>query len=456
MGLVEGYNTSSDSDSDTTQNKPIYEKKNNNFHKQHVSYEQPQENINKRKLQLTKSELKRRRKVRKGDGPWGSWSGSDEGAPDTNETQTEQQDAFMNMADEEDQDSDVVETDEISHFYGKSEKDYQGRGYLHPPSDIGVDLDKERMSFRCFLPKKVIRNYPGHADGTTALKFLPKTGHLVLSGGNDHIIKIWDFYHDHECLRDFRGHTKPIKALRFTEDGQSFLSSSFDRSVKIWDTETGKVKTKLHLKSTPADVESRPTNSHEFIVGLSNSKILHYDDRVSEKQGLVQIYDHHLSSILALKYFPDGSKFISSSEDKTVRIWENQINVPIKQISDTAQHSMPYLNVHPSHNYFCAQSMDNRIYSFSLKPKYKRHPKKIFKGHSSAGYGISLSFSSDGRYICSGDSKSRLFTWDWNTSRLLNSIKIPGNKPVTQVDWHPQETSKVICSGAAGKIYVCD
>ncbi|CAI4379922.1 CMF_collapsed_G0013420.mRNA.1.CDS.1 [Saccharomyces cerevisiae] len=81
----------------------------------------------------------------------------------------------------------------------------------------------------------------------------------------------------------------------------------------------------------------------------------------------------------------------------SVRIWENQINVPIKQISDTAQHSMPFLNVHPSQNYFCAQSMDNRIYSFSLKPKYKRHPKKIFKGHSSAGYGISLAFSGDGR-----------------------------------------------------------
>ncbi|CAI4056235.1 hypothetical protein N7582_000548 [Saccharomyces uvarum] len=455
MGLVEGYSTSSDSDSDSgiIENQPIYKR---NANSQNDLYEPTKENIHKRKQHLTKSELKRRRKIRKGGGPWGSWSGSDEEGLENNESRVGQQDTFIDEVDEDDQDSDAVQTEEVSNFYGKSEKDYQGRGYLHPPNDIDVDLHKERMSFRCYLPKTVIRKYAGHSSGTTALKFLPKTGHLFLSGGNDHTIKIWDFYHDRECLRDFQGHTKPIKALRFADDCLSFLSSSFDRNVKMWDTETGKVKTRLHLKSTPADVESRPTNPHEFIVGLSNSKILHYDDRVSEKQGLVQTYDHHLSSILALKYFPDGSKFISSSEDKTVRIWENQINVPIKQISDTAQHSMPFLNVHPSHNYFCAQSMDNRIYSFSLKPKYKRHPKKIFKGHSSAGYGIGLSFSGDGRYISSGDSKSRLFTWDWNTSRMLNNVKIPGNKPITQVDWHPQETSKVICSGAAGKIYVCD
>ncbi|CAI4059020.1 Cdc40p SKDI_04G5740 [Saccharomyces kudriavzevii IFO 1802] len=454
MGLVEGYESSSDSDSGPVECNSIREEKKNHLHK-HASYERPQRSIYKRKPHTTKSELKRRRKDRKGDGPWGRWSGSDDESSETEEMQTKLQDTII-PAIEDDEDSDVAKTEEVSNFYGSSEKDYQGRGYLHPPNDINVDLRKEKMNFRCYLPKKVIRNYAGHLDGTTALKFLPKTGHLILSGGNDHIIKLWDFYHDHECLRDFRGHTKPIKALRFTEDCQSFLSSSFDRSVKIWDTETGKVKTKLHLKSTPADVESRPTNPHEFIVGLSNSKILHYDDRIPEKQGLVQTYDHHLSSILALRYFPDGSKFISSSEDKTVRIWENQINVPVKQISDTAQHSMPFLNVHPSHSYFCAQSMDNRIYSFSLKPKYKRHPKKIFKGHSSAGYGISLSFSGDGRYICSGDSKSRLFIWDWNSSRLLNNIKLPGNKPITQVDWHPQETSKVICSGTAGKIYVCD
>lgn len=455
MGLVDGYDTSSDSDLNFDEGKSVHEKKNGNLHED-TSYEPSSNNIHKRKSHFTKSELKRRRKTRKGDGPWGSWSSSDDETSQASETQKEDQDIFVHALVEDNLDSEQIEVEEVSHFYGKSEKDYQGRGYLYPPNDVDVDLREERISFRCYLPKKVIRNYPGHPEGTTALKFLPKTGHLILSGGNDHTIKIWDFYHDYECLRDFRGHSKPIKALRFTEDCQSFLSSSFDRSVKIWDTETGKVKTRLHLNSTPADVESRPTNPHEFIVGLSNSKILHYDDRVSENQGLVQTYDHHLSSILALKYFPDGSKFISSSEDKTVRIWENQINVPIKQISDTAQHSMPFLNVHPSQNYFCAQSMDNRIYSFSLKPKYKRHPKKIFKGHSSAGYGISLAFSGDGRYICSGDSKSRLFTWDWNTSRLLNNIKIPGNKPITQVDWHPQETSKVICSGAAGKIYVCD
>lgn len=401
----------------------------------------------KRKFKFSKRELKQWKKERKSAGNDGS---DDDLIYKGGRIEADFNDEVVNDNDE----NDINNTEEVSTFYGTQEKDYQGRSFLFPPLDIDVDLNKKQ--FKCFLPKKVVYRYKGHSNGTTSLKMLPETGHLFLSGGNDNKVKIWDFYHDRKCLRDYVGHSKPIKTIDFSSDAKQFLSGSFDHSLKIWDTESGKVTKRLQLHSIPNSAEFRPTNSNEFVVGLSSSKIHHYDTRVPEKKGLVQVYDHHLSSILAVKYFPDGSRFISSSEDKTVRIWNNQVNIPIKQISDTTQHSMPYVDVHPEKNYFCTQSMDNVIYTFGMKPKYKRHPNKKFIGHSSAGYGIGFTFSPDGRFLCSGDAKGSVYLWDWNSTKMLKSLNIPIKTPVTQVAWHPKETSKILCSGPDGRIFVLD
>lgn len=406
---------------------------------------------NKKRSYFSKSELKSKKRNRKGQGPWSRWDTSSEDEILNDPTDTTN---FPQFNDETTNDN--VRSVESSNFYGKSLVDYQGRGILHPPSDVNIDFTKEPLSFQCYLPKNMIHLYSGHENGVTRLRFLPKSGHLFLSSGHDQTIKIWDLYHERSLLRDYNGHLKSISDINFTADGSNFVSVSYDQSLKVWDTETGSIKYKNLFKSIPNCSTFHPINGNEMLVGLSNSEIHHFDLRESYKNGLIQTYDHHLASVIALKYFPNGSKFVSSSEDKTVRIWENQINIPIKQISDTTQHSMPWIETHPEKNYFSTQSLDNTIYTYSMKPKYKKHPKKMFQGHNSVGYSISFGFSPDGRYISSGDSKGYIFIWDWKTTRLLKKLDPPDGKPITSIVWSPQETSKMICSGNDGKIYLFD
>ena len=57
----------------------------------------------------------------------------------------------------------------------------------------------------------------------------------------------------------------------------------------------------------------------------------------------------------------NGTKMVTSSDDKKVLVWEWDIGVPIKYISDPTMHSMPLITMHPSEKYLVCQSLDNKI-----------------------------------------------------------------------------------------------
>ncbi|AMD22944.1 HHR175Cp [Eremothecium sinecaudum] len=461
MPLVEGYSSTSESEGDQIEEIETLDKGNGQkvensgvliLNKVADPTSSVSVGIERKRHNLSKSNLKAKRSKRKGKGPWAKWDSSS----DSNDDAGLGEDYVSDLVAPELDATEVPIDNEQSTFHGKAQKDYLGRGILHPPADVGVEFDKEPLSFKCYLPKKIIHRYEGHKGGVTALHFIPKSAHLFASGGNDNTVRLWDMYHDRGLLRDYCGHSKPIRDISFSPSGAQLASSSYDGSVKIWDTETGDVKHRILPHAIPNCISFHPINGNELIVGLSNSEIKHYDLRTSGKNAVIQTYDHHTSAVNALKYFPDGSKFISSSDDKTVRIWDNQINIPIKQIADTSQYSMPWLQVHPEKNYFASQCMDNSIQVFSMKPKYKRHPKKTFKGHMVTGFNIKLDISPDGKYLTSGDAKGKLYIWDWKTAKILKTLNVPAEDALTNVAWSPQETSKVICGGTNGRISLFD
>jgi len=107
------------------------------------------------------------------------------------------------------------------------------------PTDIDVNLLGEPGTQECFIPKRHIHTWSGHTKGVNAIRFFPKTAHLLLSCSMDTKVKIWDVYHDRRVLRTYMGHTKGVRDICFNNDGTRFLSAGFDKFVKLWDTETG-------------------------------------------------------------------------------------------------------------------------------------------------------------------------------------------------------------------------
>ncbi|KAK4526418.1 hypothetical protein GAYE_SCF24G4333 [Galdieria yellowstonensis] len=344
--------------------------------------------------------------------------------------------------------STVSQTKSIFHL--KQMYDYRGRSFIEPPSEWKKDKEHE-----CFIPKKAVTTLTGHTKGVTAIRFFPGFGHLLLSSSMDAKVKLWDVYSSYQVVRTYLGHSKSVRDIVFDHDGRRFLSAGYDRLIRLWDTETGSCLQTFPIASNPYCVRFYMGNEgcNEFLVGCSDKRILQYDCRSGE---MVQSYDQHLGAVNTITFIDENRRFVSSSDDKTLRVWEYGIPVVVKYISEPSLHSMPASVVHPSGRFVCYQCLDNQIVTFSVKGEsFKFHHKKRFAGHVVAGYACQPDISPDGRFVMSGDSGGKLFFWDWKRHRILRTLKVHDAVTISCA-WHPVEPSKVATCSWDGLIKYWD
>lgn len=55
-----------------------------------------------------------------------------------------------------------------------------------------------------------------------------------------------------------------------------------------------------------------------------------------------------MGPVNSITFVEDGKRIVSTSDDKSMRVWEWDIPVDIKYIADPSMHSMPYVSVHPN------------------------------------------------------------------------------------------------------------
>ncbi|KAL0485053.1 pre-mRNA-processing factor 17 [Acrasis kona] len=335
-----------------------------------------------------------------------------------------------------------------SEFHLLEERDYLNRTFISPPTFI-KPISNYKES-KCALPKKWIHTFTGHSKGVSCIEFFPGYGHLFLSTSMDGLAKIWDVNNHRQCVMTYSGHTKAIRQCSFAPDGGTFATAGYDQLVRMWDTETGKVINTLSHHSTPyaVKVHPNPARNNEVLIGCSNKKIYTWDSRSNK---IIQKYNRHLGAVNTITFIDDNRRFVTSSDDKTLRVWEYGLPVEVKYVADPTMHSMPFVAAHPNGKWLLAQSLDNNILVYESSKGFRQHKSKKFTGHVIAGYAIQCGFSNDARYVLSGDSQGNVDFWDWKSMEKLKTIKCHDNVCIGAT-WHPIHKSQVLTCGWDGLI----
>jgi pre-mRNA-processing factor 17 len=142
-------------------------------------------------------------------------------------------------------------------------------------------------------------------------------GHLLLSAGLEGKCKIWDVFGDRNCKRTYIGHEEGVKAIHFSNDGSEFLSSGYDRYIRLWDVETGQARGTFSNRKMGYDVKFYPNDNNVFLVAASDNKIYQWDVRTG---GVCQEYNYHLQPCNTINFFDNGRKFVSTSDDKKILV----------------------------------------------------------------------------------------------------------------------------------------
>lgn len=338
-----------------------------------------------------------------------------------------------------------------STFHGKEALDFKGQSWMAPPAGLGsaVNEDLEMDHHKCFIPKKCIHRFTGHNKGVHRIRLFPRTGHLLLSAGLDGKCKVWSV-EARQIMRTYVGHSAAVRDVQFNHNGTKFVSASFDRYLRLWNTETGDVLQTFTNRAVPYVVKFYPHDDNFFVVGCSNNKIVTYNATTAE---VTQEYSHHLAPVNAIIFVEDhGTKMVTTSDDKKVLVWEWDIGVPIKYISDPTMHSMPVLTLHPAKQFFVAQSLDNTICVFQAHDRFALQRKKKFSGHIVSGYACDICFSPDGQFLVSGDGNGKVCFWDFKRARLLQKFKAHDKGPAIGCVWHPLDPSMMFTCGWDGVI----
>ena len=106
---------------------------------------------------------------------------------------------------------------------------------------------------------RCLHTIEGHTGGVAALA-LSQDGRILISGGWDKMIHLWD-WRTGDSQHTLSGHIAAITCLALSPDGEMLASGSRDTTVKLWDWRTGIIH---HSLDDPGAEKPRPISSLAF------------------------------------------------------------------------------------------------------------------------------------------------------------------------------------------------
>ncbi|KAF5315780.1 hypothetical protein D9611_004800 [Ephemerocybe angulata] len=185
---------------------------------------------------------------------------------------------------------------------------------------------------------KNTKTFPGHEHAVSSVRFMPGD-QLIISASRDRTIRLFDVASTHQ-IRTLSGHSEWVRCAVPSSDGKLVVSCSKDQTVRLWDPLTGETKSELRghdndvlvvafapisayaaIRELAGIPNTDRTKRHGLFVasGARDKTIKLWDTQTGQ---MIRNLAGHDNWVRALAFHPSGKYLLSSSDDKTIRVWE--------------------------------------------------------------------------------------------------------------------------------------
>ena len=168
----------------------------------------------------------------------------------------------------------------------------------------------------------LLKTLEGHTECVTVVSITPD-GHVAVSGSDDKTLRVWDL-DTGQCIRTLEGHTGKVGAVSITPDGRIAVSGSFDHTVRVWDLHTGHCIGVLEghtncVRAVCITPDGRRAVSGSGCYEGKNSRVRVWDIDTGQ---CIRTLEGRWGNVGAVFISPDGRTAVSASEDMTLRTWD--------------------------------------------------------------------------------------------------------------------------------------
>ncbi|MEO9127405.1 MAG: hypothetical protein ABI262_22370, partial [Microcoleus sp.] len=185
---------------------------------------------------------------------------------------------------------------------------------------------KQSKNTPCLRPLKAnlepanegaLRTLAAHSDSVRAVAIAPD-GLTAISASWDKTLKIWDTQTGRE-LKTLTGHSDWVCAVAIAPDGKTAISASWDNTLKIWDTETGRELKTFTSHSNPVTAVAIAPDGKTAISASWDKTLKIWDTETGRE---LKTLTGHSDAVFAVAIAPDGKTAISASNDNTLKVWD--------------------------------------------------------------------------------------------------------------------------------------